>query len=471
MPISTGEKRLQVLLSAYQCGPGMGSASQIGWEWYSRLSRRTRVTLITHIRNRHALNQAGAPLKDSEVIFIDTEWFAGPLYRFAKRLFPRSEHSVFMLSGLDFYVYDFVALRILKRRLAAGARWDLAHAVTPVTTLAATTLHRLGIPVIKGPLNNGVATPSGFASILCDDYTWLAPLRNIGKLMDLWAGSTRNAAAILIANSATQRMLPERYRPKCIPMLENAVDIELFRPAPWPSPPSVSTPLRVLFVGRLVPFKALPLLLRGLARIRNEFPVELEVIGDGPMRDVWRREAVRLSIQGMVKFVGARSLDEVAAAMRAAHVLCLPSLRESGGSVLLEAMASARPIIAVAFGGPAGIVDEVVGQPIAPDSVEGVVSALAASLRDIVRQPETWKQRGAEGRFRAEHLYSWDAKLERATALYTVVVQSKRQSPAVFGTALDSNGASAAASNPVRPTKRVRNSSSNVGNLLRIRPW
>ena len=93
----------RLLLSAYQCGPGMGSVSQIGWEWYSRLAQRIPVTLLTHIRNRQALEAAGAPLGESRVQYVDTEWIAGPLYRFASRLFPNSQHSVFLISSLDYY--------------------------------------------------------------------------------------------------------------------------------------------------------------------------------------------------------------------------------------------------------------------------------------------------------------------------------------------------------------------------------
>ena len=73
-------------------------------------AKAVRVTLVTHARNRGALIDAGAPLDGSDVIFIDTEWFAGPLYRFAKWLFPKSEHCVFMLSSLDFFVYEYAAL-------------------------------------------------------------------------------------------------------------------------------------------------------------------------------------------------------------------------------------------------------------------------------------------------------------------------------------------------------------------------
>src|SRR5579863_8566640 len=88
-----GRRELRVLMSAYQCAPGMGSVSQIGWEWYSRMAVRVPLTLVTHIRNRPALEAAGAPLHNSEIVYIDTEWFAGPVYRVASRLFPKSQHA------------------------------------------------------------------------------------------------------------------------------------------------------------------------------------------------------------------------------------------------------------------------------------------------------------------------------------------------------------------------------------------
>jgi len=100
MPQST---KLRILLSAYQCGPDMGSVSQIGWEWYRRLASQCQLTLLTHKRNQTALEAAGAPLADSKIIYIDSEWFAGPLYRLADWLFPRSEHPKFLIASADFF--------------------------------------------------------------------------------------------------------------------------------------------------------------------------------------------------------------------------------------------------------------------------------------------------------------------------------------------------------------------------------
>jgi glycosyltransferase involved in cell wall biosynthesis len=208
-------------------------------------------------------------------------------------------------------------------------------------------------------------------------------------------------------------------------MLENSVDLELFSASPWPSPPSRTTPLRVLFVGRLVPVKALGLLLEAIARVRDEIRIELEVIGDGPMASDWRQHAEQLGIKELVNFRGTRDLVQVAAAMRCAHVLCLPSVRESGGAVLLEAMASARPVIAVAFGGPAELVDESIGHAIPPDGIEAVIAGLMRALRDIVDNPNAWRRRGEEGRRRAEARFSWDANVNRAMDVYRSVVSTR----------------------------------------------
>ena len=129
-----------VLLVAYQCGPGMGSVSQIGWAWFTGMAARRAVCLVTHVRNRAAIEAAPDRPAGARVIYIDTEWFAGRLYRLARRLFPRSEHAVFMVSQIDWFLFDAVALRTLRRERAAGAAWRLLHLVTPVTVSAPTAL-------------------------------------------------------------------------------------------------------------------------------------------------------------------------------------------------------------------------------------------------------------------------------------------------------------------------------------------
>jgi glycosyltransferase involved in cell wall biosynthesis len=404
---------LRVLLSAYQCGPGMGSVSQIGWEWYSRLSRLASVTLVTHVRNRTCLEAAGAPLPGTEIVYIDTEWFAGFVYRAASRLFPRSEHAVFLLSSADFYLFDAVALRQLSKR---RAEWDLIHAVTPVSPVAATRLHRLGIPLIVGPWNGGLASPRTFPDLMAQDSSWVYPVRRLGRFLDLLLGCTRKASLILSATRSTDQALPKDAR--TLRMLENGVDLERFQPSTWEAVPSPTNPLRVIFVGRLLPFKGVALLLEAISRVRTDVPVSLTVVGDGPLRAELERRTQELQLGEIVAFLGTLTMAEVAEQMRSAHVFCLPSIRESGGAVLLEAAASGLPIIAVNYGGPAEIVDEEVGHLVSADGPEELIAGLVETFRNISQDPEPWRQRGQKGRQRAEREYGWEARMRSAMAIY-----------------------------------------------------
>ena len=417
--------RPSVLLVAYQCGPGMGSVSQIGWEWYARLREHCDVTLVTHVRNRAALERA-CPVGD--VMYIDTEWFAGPLYRLARRMFPLSEHSVFLISSLDYFLFDLTAYRQLRQKLAAGANWQIVHRVTPVTLAAPTWLGRLGLPLIVGPLNCGLGMPGGFDYILRQESTWLVRLRRIGRVIDTLIGSSRRISRILTATRATRDWVAPRFRDRCRMMLENGIDLARFQPAPWPEAPSASQPLRVLFVGRLIAFKGLDLLLAAMARLKGEGRrVNLEVIGDGPMYQRWQQLTSELGLDGEVQFSGAQPAGEVARRLCESHVLCLPSVRESGGAVLLEAMASARPAIALAYGGPAEIVDDEVGALIPLVSPEQVIADLTQSLRSLFADAAHWRRRGENGRRRIERNFSWPAKIASAGALYDELI---KESPA-----------------------------------------
>jgi len=414
----------RILLVAYQCGPGTGSVSQIGWEWYTRLCLKHEVTLVTHVRNRAALTAAGAPAAGSEIVYVDTEWFAGPLYRLAKRLFPYSEHSVFLVSSLDYFVFDWSAFRQLREQLKGGPLWEVIHRVTPVTLAAPTWLGRLGLPMVLGPLNSGLKDPRGFGRIMRRESTWLVRLREFSHLFDYLIGSSRRAARILTATRATLAGVPARYRGRCRSMIENGVELARFVPTPWPHAPAPDRPLKILFVGRLIPVKALDLLLDAVARLSAEgAALQLTVAGDGPMRSEWEKRTAALGLQAQVRFMGNLPPAEVSSQMQRCHVFCLPSVRESGGAVLLEAMASARPVIAMDFGGPGELVDREVGALVDLDTPAQASADIAALLRDVMAQPEDWRRRGLAGRRRVESLYSWSAKVDSADAIYSEILQ------------------------------------------------
>jgi glycosyltransferase involved in cell wall biosynthesis len=405
----------RVLMSAYQCGPGMGSVSQIGWEWYSRMARRLPLTLVTHTRNRKALEAAGAPIANSEIIYIDTEWFAGPLYRLASRIFPRSQHAVFLTSSADFFVYDRAVLRKLRKR---RKDWDLVHAVTPVSPVSATRLHRLRLPIILGPWNGGMQSPRTFPAIMNDDSAWMYRIRDAGRVLDKLFGTTKHASLVLTATKATSASLPPHTRTQV--MSENGVDLEMFHPR---TASGFTLPLRIVFVGRLIPVKGIFMLFDALAQIRGDFAFTLTIVGDGPLRADLEREAQTKNLKDVVTFTGAQPLSEVARYVRESHIFCLPSVRESGGAAIMESLASGVPALGVNYGGPAEILDDSVGKLLSADGPEQLTKDIVDAFRDIVKNPAKWKAKGETGRRRAEQQYGWDARMDTAIDIYRQVLQ------------------------------------------------
>lgn len=422
-----------IVLVAYQCGPGMGSVSQIGWEWFHRMANRRPVILVTHVRNRAAIEGAADKPQGATIVYIDTEWFAGPLYRVARRLFPRSEHGVFLVSSLDFFLFDWLALRRLRQLRAAGTRMALVHVVTPVTIAAPSILHRLGLPVVRGPLNCGLESPANFSAQLRDESPWLIALRKLPRLLDRAVGSSKSAALLLAATRATREAMPPDCRHKVVMMIENGIDPARFTPGEWPQRPSSANPLHIVFVGRMIALKGVDMLLRAVAGLSQAgVPITLTLVGDGPLRLEWQQLAVDLGIGDLARFIGSLDAAGVSKALQQSHVLCLPSVRESGGAVLLEAMATCRPVIAVAHGGPAELVDNQVGCTIDADHPEQVVRDLQFAFIDIVASPHKWAERGRRGRERVEQVFDWSRKIAAAEQLYARVLAAGQQCPATL---------------------------------------
>jgi glycosyltransferase involved in cell wall biosynthesis len=142
------------------------------------------------------------------------------------------------------------------------------------------------------------------------------------------------------------------------------------------------------------------------------------------MGETWQQEADAKGLAHQVQFLGGQSLEQINRHLQWSHVLCLPSVRESGGGVLLEAMAAARPVIAVDYGGPAEIVDDEVGRLLDPSDSRSVVRDLTCCLEDICTNPSLWEARGQAGYKRARSLYSWDAKVEAGVKLYERLLQT-----------------------------------------------
>ena len=169
-------------------------------------------------------------------------------------------------------------------------------------------------------------------------------------------------------------------------------------------PPEVKEGLDLLFVGRLTQIKGLRVLFEALETVRaSHSNVTLTLVGDGDDRAHAEAEAKRL---GGITLLGFQSQDEVAAALAAADALVLPSFAEGVPVVLMEAMASARPVICTQVAGVSELVENGVSGFIVPP---GNADRLARAIIDLADAPNR-DQMGVMGRAKVVAAFNSDTE-------------------------------------------------------------
>ncbi|MBO1436009.1 glycosyltransferase [Meiothermus sp. CFH 77666] len=208
----------------------------------------------------------------------------------------------------------------------------------------------------------------------------------------------RNAAAILATNHETRRLL-EAANAKNV-MLMNVTGLRDDYVPDEPPPPPQNTELQLLWAGRLEAFKGLDLALEAL-KLVADLPVQLLVAGEGPMREAWENKVSRLGLDGKVSFLGQMSWHEIKKQYASADAFVFTSLRDSFGSVVLEAMAHGKPILTLNHQGVGCFVPDDAGFKVTVESPQATVRALADGIRQLQANPHLRQQMG-----RAAHRYA-----------------------------------------------------------------
>jgi glycosyltransferase involved in cell wall biosynthesis len=147
----------------------------------------------------------------------------------------------------------------------------------------------------------------------------------------------------------------------------------------------------LVLAGRLVPQKALDVALRAVSLNDG---VSLVVAGDGPEREQAARLAMRLGLDGRVRFLGAQPRETVFELFRAADAALLSSNWESFGLVVAEALAVGTPVLATAVGGVAEVLEDGANGLLVPP---GDADALAAAIRRFFSDDELRRRLRAAG--------------------------------------------------------------------------
>lgn len=378
---------LRILLSVYACEPSKGSEAGVGWHWAIEMGRLGhRVSVLTRLNNREAISAALAK-PEAQAYAHNLEFLYYDLPSWA-RWWKRKGHGV----RLYYMLWQVCAYRVA-RDAHRAQRFDAVHHLTFGVLRHPSLMGRLGIPFIAGPLGGGEVTPAPLRRSFRWSprlVEWLRDLANVACRYDpLVRAMYRDAGIILCKTPASLAWLPHAYRSQGRCLLEIGV----------PALPNVAPSeradarLRLIYAGRFLSWKGMGIGLRALAQLRARgVDVSLTMVGQGPEGKHWRALAAALGIQDAITWVTWMKQDELMKAYATFDALLFPSLHDSSGNVVLEALAHGLPVVCLDLGGPAEIVTKTCGVIVDTrgKSVDAVVKGLSDALHEFAVHPE-WR--------------------------------------------------------------------------------
>jgi len=217
-----------------------------------------------------------------------------------------------------------------------------------------------------------------------------------------------------IAVSVPAKEFVEHYFPGEYRVVPNGIDVQRFRNQP-PLPEFADGKCNILFVGRLEYRKGLGYLLRAFAQLKRSYPaIRLIIVGDGPLRRWYGNFIARKQLEDVVT-AGYVSSDELPRYYASADIFCSPATGdESFGIVLLEAMASGKPIVATDIAGFRHVLTHGrEGLLVEPKNKR----QLATVLEALINGPTLRRDLGVAG-LRTVQQYDWERVIDQVQDVY-----------------------------------------------------
>lgn len=405
------EKKLRILLLAYACEPNKSSEQEVGWKWALHLSEHCQVTVITRTNNRNAIeNQA---LYDPRVSCI--QWIyhdLGECWLLAKQRL--KAHRLY------YTAWQRSVERLLKSKIFCD-EYDIIHHLTFASYRYKTAIASLRGKKIWGPVGGAEATPWHLLP-----WNHLPGLAHevIRNLMGARAPGLKEAELydkIFCSTKETERLLRKRgYSSTLMPTIgldQSAI--------PWEKRRIVDTsPLRLLYIGNLQHLKGIHLAIESLNFTKK--PSLLSIVGKGNFESTLKRIATKQGVSERVQFLGYVPNAQLKPLHESHDVFIFPSLHDSGGIALMEAMAAEMPSIVLRCGGPEILTSEFCAQRISLGSKMQIINGLAKAIDIYAADSDLRFRHGTAAKQRVMDFYLWENKAKSMVEYYEELVTSNK---------------------------------------------
>ena len=399
---------------AYACSPYRGSEPGVGWQRAAEMAKHFEVWVITEEcefkEDIERYQSENGPTDNLQFRFVPRVIASDEVWRWLSEFRP--------LYYVAYSMWHRRAYR-LARELNAEVGFDLVHQSTMCGFREPGQLWKLDVPFIWGPVGGTPNYPWRFLLQSGLSVALIEGVRSVLNRIQLRftprvREASRRAGAVLTAIPDGQRDFKRIHGVDSVCMLDVGVNRVIDKPRTFGLR---QRPLRLLWSGSLEPRKALQLLLRALVELPSGIEYELRILGSGPKQRAWHGLARRLGVEGNCGWLGWLPHDEAMRQMAWADVFVFTSLRDTCGTVVLEALSQGVPVICLDHQGVGSVVTESCGIKVPVTTPRKVIAGLAEAIATAGsdRQRLEGLSRGAIERARD---YLWQSHGERLAALY-----------------------------------------------------
>ena len=407
---------MKVLILAEACNPAWASLPGFSYSLAESIAHNVDVVLVTHIRNKVDISKIDThPFK--EIIYIDNEYIASPLYKFSL-LLKKIGIGGFMTSMALKYpaniAFEYETYKMLKLRLN-NQEFDFIHRISPVSPTVPSPIAKWSdTSFIYGPINGALPWPKQYKEQIKKERELLVHIRNVYKFLPYYKSSFTHATKILAAFKHVEKDIPATEHHKIIRFNELGVDTDLYQP----NPQKATTQCQFLFVGRLVPYKSAHVVITAFIESQELRNHQLNIVGDGPERATLQKLIDDNQLGHCIKILGWKTQTEVAQHMADSDVFVFPTIREVGGNVILEAMSAGLPCIVPNYGGPSELIDENTGIQIPLADKPTFVKSYVKGMEQLATNTELRQQLSINARKTALKEHSWPMKGKLMKEIY-----------------------------------------------------
>lgn len=410
----------RILLAAFACSPTTGSEGGVGWRYALHLSRDHEVWVLTDPARRAAI-EAHPESRRARLHFVyqRSRWLrALPMNWATAHLLYQSWQANAWRRGAA-----------LDREVGLDLVWHLTYGVYRQPS----RLWRIGKPFVVGPLGGGDSTPMRLWPCMGALAMAREGLRAAFNALAPWqpgfAACYSRASLVMCKTRDTLHCLPPQTRQRSIVLHEIGApaiaDVRPRRAEP-------ARPLRFIYAGRLIGMKGVTLAIRGFERfLRAAAHGRLTIVGSGPRRAALQALSRELGVEPFVDFTGQLTQDELFDRLRQADAFVFPSLHDSSGNVVLEALSFGLPVIHLDLGGPRTLLDPHCGIEVTTSrrGSGAVAREIGEAMLEFVRHPALLERMSAAALARANEL-TWDRQIERVFGAVCSALAGDRDSAA-----------------------------------------